>query len=177
MYFSKFPKILYDLKQDGTSKVVTDIFRRIKVREKIKDNISLLDKYDVGEGETPETVAFKIYGDSNYFWIICLMNNVVNRFYDWPLDEFVFQQYVADKYSNPDGIHHYEITQSSGKQTGEGPADYSHKLEVNSDTVGAESVSNIEYERRLQDQKRQIKILPKSYISVFENEFDNLIRR
>ena len=177
MYFSKFPKILYDLKQDGTSKVVTDIFRRIKVREKIKDNISLLDRYDVGEGETPETVAFKIYGDTNYFWIICLMNNVVNRFYDWPLDEFVFQQYVADKYSNPDGIHHYEITQSSGKQTGEGPADYSHKLEVNSDTVGAESVSNIEYERRLQDQKRQIKILPKSYISVFENEFDNLIRR
>ena len=177
MYFSKFPKILYDIKQDGTSKVVTDIFRRIKVREKIKDNISLLDKYDVGEGETPETVAFKVYGDTNYFWIICLMNNVVNRFYDWPLDEFVFQQYVADKYSNPEGIHHYEITQSSGKQTGEGPADYSHKLEVNSDTVGAESVSNIEYERRLQDQKRQIKILPKSYISVFENEFDNLIRR
>ena len=177
MYFSKFPKILYDIKQDGTSKVVTDIFRRIKVRDKIKDNISLLDKYDVGEGETPETVAFKVYGDTNYFWIICLMNNVVNRFYDWPLDEFVFQQYVADKYSNPDGIHHYEITQSSGKQTGEGPADYSHKLEVNSDTVGAESVSNIEYERRLQDQKRQIKILPKSYISVFENEFDNLIRR
>ena len=177
MYFSKFPKILYDLKQDGTSKVVTDIFRRIKVREKIKDNISLLDRYDVGEGETPETVAFKIYGDTNYFWIICLMNNIVNRYYDWPLPEFVFQQYVADKYSNPDGIHHYEITQSSGKQTGEGPADYSHKLEVNSDTVGAESVSNIEYERRLQDQKRQIKILPKSYISVFENEFDNLIRR
>ena len=79
MYFSKFPKILYDLKQDGTSKVVTDIFRRIKVREKIKDNISLLDKYDVGEGETPETVAFKVYGDSNYFWIICLMNNVVKE--------------------------------------------------------------------------------------------------
>ena len=177
MYFTKFPKILYDIKQDGNSKVVTDIFRRIKVRDKIKNNISLMDKYDVGEGETPETVAFKVYGDSNYFWIICLMNNIVNRFYDWPLPEFMFQKYVADKYSNPDGIHHYEITQPSGKQTGDGPADYSHKLEVNSDTAGAQSVSNIEYERRLQDQKRQIKILPKSYISVFEDEFDNLIRR
>ena len=177
MYFSKFPKILYDIKQDGTSKVVTDIFRRIKVREKIKDNISLLDRYDVGEGETPETVAFKIYGDTNYFWIICLMNNVVNRFYDWPLDEFVFQQYVADKYSNPEGIHHYEITQSSGKQTGEGPADYSHKLEVNSDTAGAQSVSNIEHERRLQDAKRQIKILLPQYLPAFEDEFLKLIRR
>ena len=177
MYFSKFPKLLYDIKQDGNVKVVTDIFRRIKVRNKIRNNISLLDKYDVGEGETPETVAFKAYGDTNYFWIICLMNNVVNRFYDWPLDEHVFQQYVADKYSNPDGIHHYEITQSSGKQTGDGPSDYSHKLEVNSDTAGAQSVSNIEYERRLQDEKRQIKILPKSYVSAFEEEFNNLIRR
>ena len=177
MYFSKFPKILYDLKQDGTSKVVTDIFRRIKVREKIKDNISLLDKYDVGEGETPETVAFKVYGDTSYFWIICLMNNIVNRYYDWPLPEFAFQQYVADKYSNPDGIHHYEITQSSGKQTGDGPADYSHKLEVNSDTAGAQSVSNIEYERRLQDEKRQIRILLPQYLPAFEDEFLKLIRR
>ena len=177
MYFSKFPKILYDLKQDGTSKVVTDIFRRIKVREKIKDNISLLDRYDVGEGETPETVAFKIYGDTNYFWIICLMNNIVNRYYDWPLPEFVFQQYLKDKYSNPDGIHHYEVTQPSGKQTGEGPADYSHKLEVNSDYPGAQSVSNREYEDRLQDKKRQINILLPKYLGTFEQEFRNLIRR
>ena len=176
MYFSKFPKLIYDIKQDGNIKVVTDIFRRIKVRNKIRNNISLLDKYDVSEGETPETIAFKVYGDTNLFWIICLMNNIVNRFYDWPLNEHVFQQYVADKYSNPDGIHHYEITQSSGKQSGEGPSDYSHKLEVNSDTAGAQSVSNIEYERRLQDDKRQIRILPKSYVSAFEEEFDNLIR-
>ena len=176
MYFSKFPKLIYDIKQDGNIKVVTDIFRRIKVRNKIRNNISLLDKYDVSEGETPETIAFKVYGDTNLFWIICLMNNIVNRFYDWPLNEHVFQQYVADKYSNPDGIHHYEITQSSGKQSGEGPSDYSHKLEVNSDTAGAQSVSNIEYERRLQDEKRQIRILPKSYVSAFEEEFDNLIR-
>ena len=35
------------------------------------------------------------------------------------LDSFSFQQYIKDKYSNPDGIHHYEVTQSSGKQTGD----------------------------------------------------------
>ena len=154
-----------------------DIFRRIKVRSKIKDNISLYDKYDVGEGESPETVAFKIYGDTNYFWVVCLMNNIVNRFYDWPLDEYVFQQYVKDKYDNAEAVHHYEITQLSGKQTGEGPADYSHKIECNSTEPGAESVSNIEYERRLQDQKRQIHILSPSYLKVFENEFNKLVVR
>jgi len=177
MYFNKFPKLLYDIKRDGNLKIVTDIFRRVKVRSKIRNNISLMDKYDVGEGETPESIAFKVYGDPGYFWIICLMNDVINRYYDWPLDEYVFQRFVADKYSNPSAVHHYEKTQSSGKQTGEGPADYSHKIEVNSTEPGAEAVTNIEYERRLQDQKRQIKLLPKSYVSDFENEFNNLIRR
>ena len=70
MYFSKFPKLIYDIKQDGNIKVVTDIFRRIKVRNKIRNNISLLDKYDVSEGETPETIAFKVYGDTNLFWML-----------------------------------------------------------------------------------------------------------
>ena len=169
--------MLYDLQDNGNLKLVPDIFRRIKVRSKIKDNISLYDKYDVGEGETPESVAFKVYGDTDYFWVVCLMNNIVNRYYDWPLDEYVFQQYVKDKYDNSEGIHHYEKLQSSGKQTGDGPSDYSYKIEVNSDTVGAQSVSNIEYERRLQDEKRQIRILLPQYLPTFEDEFINLIRR
>lgn len=177
-YFDEFPLVNYNLSGvNGNTIQVTDIFRRVKIRDKIASNVSLFDKYDVHEGEKPEDVAYKAYGDADYFWVITLMNNIVNRYYDWPLPEYEFQQFVADKYTNPDGIHHYEITQSSGKQRGEGPADYSHKLEVNSDTVGAQSVSNIEYERRLQDQKRQIRILLPQYLQTFENEFIDLIRR
>ena len=177
-YFDQFPLINYNLTGvNGNTIQVTDIFRRVKARSKLQDNITLFDKFDVEEGESPETVAYKAYGSADYFWVITLINNVVNRYYDWPLPEFAFQQFVADKYSNPDGIHHYEITQSSGKQTGDGPADYSHKLEVNSDTAGAQSVSNIEYERRLQDKKRQIRILLPQYLPAFEDEFLKLIRR
>ena len=177
-FFSQFPKIDYNLSGvNGNTNNVTDIFRRVKIRSKIADNVSLLDKYDVSEGEKPEDIAYKIYGDADYFWVVTLVNNIVNRYYDWPLPEFVFQQYLKDKYSNPDAIHHYEVTQQSGKQAGEGPADYSHKLEVNSDYPGAQSVSNREYENRLQDQKRQINILLPKYLGVFEEEFRNLIRR
>ena len=177
-FFDQFPRINYNLTGvNGNTTVVTDIFRRVKARSKIADNVTLFDKYDVAEGEKPEDVAYKMYGEADYFWVVTLVNNIVNRYYDWPLDEFNFQQFVADKYSNPDGIHHYEITQSSGKQTGDGPADYSHKLEVNSDTVGAQSVSNIEHERRLQDKKRQIRILLPQYLPAFEDEFLKLIRR
>ena len=177
-FFSQFPKIDYNLSGiNGNTNNVTDIFRRVKIRSKIADNVSLLDKYDVSEGEKPEDVAYKIYGDADYFWVVTLVNNIVNRYYDWPLPEFVFQQYLKDKYSNPDAIHHYEVTQQSGKQAGEGPADYSHKLEVNSDYPGAQSVSNREYENRLQDEKRQINILLPKYLGVFEEEFRSLIRR
>ena len=177
-YFNEFPVIDYNLSgQNGNTKKVTDIFRRVKVRSKIANNLALFDKIDVPEGDNPEDIAYKAYGDADYFWVVCLMNNIVNRYYDWPLDEYNFQQFVADKYSNPDGIHHYEIIQSSGSQTGDGPDDYSHKLEVNSDTAGAQSVSNIEYERRLQDKKRQIKLLDKGLLGSFLEEFERLIRQ
>ncbi len=177
-FFSQFPKVNYNLSGvNGNTINVTDIFRRVKIRSKIADNVSLLDKYDVSEGEKPEDIAYKIYGDADYFWVVTLVNNIVNRYYDWPLDSYSFQRYINDKYSNPAGIHHYEITQSSGKQSGDGPADYSHKLEVNSDYPGAQSVSNRDYEDRLQDEKRQINILLPKYLGTFEDEFRSLIRR
>jgi len=153
-YFNEFPKINYNISGvNGNTKVVTDIFRRVKARSKLIKNLTLFDKYDVQEGEKPEDVAYKAYGDADYFWVITLINNIVNRYYDWPLDEYVFQQYVADKYDNPEAVHHYEITQSSGRQTGDGPSDYSHKVICNATELGAEAVSNIEEERRIQDQK------------------------
>ena len=177
-FFAQFPRLKYNLSGvNGNTNLVTDIFRRVKIRSKIADNVSLLDKYDVAEGEKPEDVAYKIYGDADYFWVITLVNNVVNRYYDWPLDTYNFQKYIDDKYDNPDGIHHYEKLQSSGKQTGDGPSDYSHLIECNSTDTGAQSVSNREYEQREQDKKRQIRVLSPQYLGAFEEEFTKLIRR
>jgi len=177
MFFSQFPKILYDINGDGTNKVLPDIFRRIKIRSKLKDNYALLDKYDVENGESPETVAYKVYGSTDYWYVVCLMNNVVNRQHDWPLSYQAFEEYVNDKYDNPGAVHHYEKLQSSGHTVSEGPADYDHYVEVNADDPDGQSVSNYEYEQRLQDQKRQIQILNPSYLPAFLEEFRKLIRR
>ena len=177
MFFSHFPKILYDINGDGTNKVLPDIFRRIKIRSKLKDNYALLDKYDVENGESPETVSFKVYGSTDYWYVVCLMNNVVNRQHDWPLSYQAFEEYVNDKYDNPGAVHHYEKLQSSGHTLSEGPADYDHYVEVNADDPDGQSVSNYEYEQRLQDQKRQIQILNPSYLPAFLEEFRKLIRR
>ena len=176
MYFRQFEKGYYDLKGDGKQKLVVDLMTRVKVREKILDEASLYDKYDVPSGERPEDTAFKHFGSSQYHWVVLLTNNITDVYYDWPMSEQSFETFIRDKYTNPDGVHHYEVTQSSGKTTGSGPDDYSHKIEVNSDATGAQSVSNREYEQRLQYEKRSINLLNPAYLTTFIEEFNNLVR-
>ena len=175
MYFAKFPKIMYDILGDGNSTVVTDLLRRVKIKSSIKDSLTMFDTYSVEGGESPETVAYKLYGDSKYHYVILLLNNITDRYYGWPLGDSEFETYVTNKYAEPGAIHHYEVTQSSGRTTSNGPDDYSHRIEVNSDASGAQSVSNYEYERRIQDQLRQIKLLNPDYLPAFEKEFNKLI--
>ena len=47
-YFAQFPKLQYDIKGDGNVNVIPDIFRRIKLKNKIRDNLVILDKYAEG---------------------------------------------------------------------------------------------------------------------------------
>jgi len=173
-YFETFPKLYYDIAGDGNYKLITDILRRFKVRNRIQEDTVMFDKYEVTDGEKPEDVSMKFYGTPYHHWVILSMNNIKDRFYEWPLSVVDFQTYIAEKYTNPDGIHHYEITQSSGVSSS---LDNSHLIEVNSDTSGASSVSNREYEERLQDNKRLIKILRPEYLSEFVEEFKRIIQR
>jgi hypothetical protein len=175
MYFSYFPKGTYDIRNDGNEKVVTDLMVRVKVRSKVLDESTLYDLYDIPEGETPEITALKHFGNSQYHWVILLTNDITDRYYGWPLTTYEFENYMTEKYTNPDGIHHYEITQSSGKIKGEGPSDYSHKIIVNSTVPNATVVTNREYEQRIQDQKRQIKLLNAAYLPILLDEFANLV--
>jgi len=175
-YFSKFPLITYDIKGDKIRKLLPDILRRVKLRAAIKSGGMLFDKYDVKEGEKPEDVAFKWFGDAELHWVILMTNNVTDRYYGWPMNSAQFVEFITDKYGdNVDAVHHYEIPKSSGRTTGRGPSDYSHLVEVNSDTDNATSISNRQFEEREQDKKRQIQLLNKSLLGDFVAEFDRLI--
>ena len=90
-----------------------------------------------------------------------------------------FAEFLTDKYGagNEDSAHHYEVTQDSGRTSGQGPNDYSHKVEVNSDTDNATTITNREYEERQQDKYRSIRLLNQRYVSDFISEFDNLIKQ
>ena len=176
-YFSRFPLFVYDVKNNSNYKLLPDILRRVKLRATIKSGGMLFDKYDVKEGEKPEDVAFKWFGDPELHWVILMTNNITDRYYEWPMNQVQFAEFLTDKYGagNEDAIHHYEVTKDSGRTTGQGPSDYSQLVEVNSDTDKASSISNREYEERIQDSKRQIQVLDKSFLGDFIAEFDRLI--
>ena len=140
---------------------------RIKVRDYIKNNGSIFAKYSVPDGETPEMVAFFLYKDVAYHWIILLFNQIINTYYDWPLSTRNFQRFVSNKYSNPDAVNHYEVSQSSG-------GDWV-KITVESDFPGAVPVSNLEYEAAKQDKIREIRILKPEFLGQFKAEFAQLL--
>ena len=179
MYFSSFPKIVYDSKGQGNPKVVTNLLKRVAVRAKVKNSAMLYDTYDIKNGDTPESLADKLYNNPQLHWVILLTNDITDRYYDWPLNQVQFAEFLKDKYGagNEDAVHHYEITKSSGKTSSSGPSDYSHKVEVNSDEDNASSVSNREYEERIQDKKRQIQLLNKGLLGSFIEEFERLVRQ
>ena len=171
MYFSNFPTIPYDSKGTGEFKDVKNLLRRIGIRAKVKTNTMLYDTYDVKNGETPESIAFKLYDDAELHWIVMLVNNITDRFHDWPLSEAQFLNFVNEKYSNPDAIHHYEIEQESG--------DTSIKINIgtsNADYPTATAITNYEYEQEEQDNKRKIRLLDPSFIDSFVDEFKILMK-
>ena len=78
-----------------------------------------------------------------------------------------FEEFVKNKYENPQGIHHYEIEQTSGDTT--------VKIDVGMNTTdypSAVAVSNYTYEDELQEKKRQIRLISSDNIEDFVKEFE-----
>ena len=170
MYFQNFPLIPYDSVGDGQYKLVTNLLKRVALRAKVKTNTSLFDTYNVKEGQTPEMIADKLYGDPNLHWIVMYVNNITDRYHQWPLTTPQFLAFLNDKYSNPDGLHHYEITQTSGDTT--------VTIDIGTDNTehsGATLITNREFEEKRQDTLRSIRLLDPAYVDQFVEDFENLM--
>lgn len=150
----------YPLIQYGGVNMV-DITRRIVIHEEIKDQDTLFRSYIVKDGELPEDIAFNFYGKSEYNMIVLLVNNIIDPFYGWVLSSVEFEEFVRDKYGvdKVRDIHHHELNGEI----------------VHSTVVGATPVSNYDYEFKLNEKKRRIKILKPVYISAFLDEYNKAI--
>ena len=175
MYFSHFPLLVYDGVGTGDYKLVTNLIKRVAMHAKAKSVASIFDTYDVRSGETPEMVSYEYYGDPEYHWIILLVNNITDRYHQWPMNNRQFHSHVSTKYDNVDATHHYEIYQVSGDTTVKiniGPSNVDTDGETIADAV---LVTNREYEEAKQDELRKIRLLDPTYVEQFVEDFENLI--
>ena len=178
MYFDSFPKILYDSKGNGEVKIVTNLLKRVAIRTKVKNNTSLFDTYTVQNGDTPESIADKLYDDPELHWVVLLVNDITDRYHQCPMYEQQFNTYVTEKYDNPDGIHHYEISQSSGNTKTKIEV-YANEALYSGDTdfySSATAITNREYEESEQDKKRQIRLIDPTFVDQFVEEFKLLMK-
>jgi hypothetical protein len=114
MYFKEFPKFFYDFKNpDGSTntQLVKDITRNVRFRKELLEGITLYDEYDVIDGETPEIIAEKVYGNPKYHWVIMLLNQKWDYINDWVKDETTLVKCIQCTF-NP------EITATSWSYSG-----------------------------------------------------------
>jgi hypothetical protein len=195
-YFDTLPKVIYT--ENGVSSVYTNLLARVSVIPQILKDPLIYYTYDIQEGDTPEIIAHKYYGDSYRYWIVLFANQLLDPQWDWPMTSKVFEQYLAEKYPSTNvysEIEYYEkvITQYDvDTQT-----TTINKVRIDEDTYNSlpvtqkatytlptgpvtitterNAVSIYDYELEQNEAKRNIKILNSIYVNQFEEQFKQLL--
>lgn len=196
-YFNSLPKIRY-VDRNNVTTVYTNLMARASVIPSVLNNALVYYSYDVQDGDTPEIIAYKYYGDVNRFWIVLYCNQLNDPQWDWPLSSNKFQKYILNKYNtgNLNSTHHYERvttktninTNTTTIETETISQEVYNSLQSNTTTtytLGSETirvnivkgvVTNYEYENSLNESKRNIKILNKAYADKLESQFLELMK-
>ena len=194
-YFSQVPDFQYvsRLPNATISDYITvkNLFKRGKLKENVAADATLFSKYQVKGDDRPDQVAFKFYGDENLDWLVMLSNNILNLQNEWPLLQAEFDRYLIDKYETYEKlneVHHYETVEIKSS-TGvvivpEGLTvdsnysvtyfDWIRELEITENNI-VKPITNLEYEEKLDDKKRNIFLLKNEYVGVIKGDMDNFM--
>ena len=113
-YFSYLPNIELAVRpiqfpwSEQQYKVAKNIFRRFKINESALDTAMYFRKLTVTDADRPDVISQKVYGTSDYDWVILMSNNVINPYFDWPMSQPVLDDYINQKYAAPYEVKHYE---------------------------------------------------------------------
>ena len=97
-YFNTLPKIITP-DENGNSILLTNLVTRARLIEQLQNNPMLFYEYAIQDGDTPEIIAEKYYGDPFRYWIILLSNELLDPLWDWPLSDAMLLEYIDTKYA------------------------------------------------------------------------------
>ena len=195
-YFQQLPKLLVTDKT-GVSSLYTNIMARASIINSLLDNPVLCYTYDIQDGDTPEIVADKFYGDSYRYWLVMFANQMLDPQWDWPLNSKNFNNYIENKYTEFDpysNVYQFEkvVTQyeSSSKTTtvntyvidehtydtlSESTTSYTFPSGITTIIISKNAKSYFQHELETNEAKRNIKLLKREYALQIENEFKTLM--
>ena len=191
-YFRQLPDLDYpSLSNDRESvydyQVVKNIFKRAVLRDDIFDEVTAFTKSSVVGDERPDQVAFNFYGDSGLDWVVLTTNNIIHVRDEWPMGNQDFLTYINGKYTDQElsNIHHYEtdlLRDSQGKLIQpkglKVPEDYSISFLDNGVLRTESKITSftfLEHETNLNDDKRNINILKPEYLTIFLENFAEIM--
>jgi len=113
MYFDSIPNFLYpDFKVAGKYKLSKNIFRKVRTRDSFNAIYASSTPYTIQDQETPDSIAYKEYGNSEWFWTILVLNNIVDTNSMWPLTSDEFDRFIDKKYgADQNKPRHWETTE------------------------------------------------------------------
>jgi len=189
-YFRELPNLRYpSFLSEKTSSLnfieVKNLFRRVKLRDDLQNNFTVFEKYEIGEGMRPDTLAEELYGNPEFDWIVLTVAGILNVRNEWPLNNRDLYNYCLDKYDDSlNSVRFFEtkeVKNADGKLilprgkvvdsnfTIPNPSNPSANLNP---VVG---ISNYEYETRLNDEKRNIYILREEYVQQFLTDIRDIM--
>ena len=126
-YFRELPNILYQsplLHKNSSADYIgiKNLFRRAKLYDYLNDNVSIFNKFVIGDGDRPDTIAESLYNDSSLDYVVVLVAGITNINHEWPLQDFQVYDYALQKYGSESKMfedHHYEtfeIKDDKGRQ-------------------------------------------------------------
>mgnify|MGYP001349727947 CR=1 FL=1 len=190
-YFRELPNILYQSPYSNrissdTYITAKNIFRRMKIRDDLKNVFSVFNKYDISDGDRPDTVARDIYGKSNLDWVILITANIINVRNQWPLSSKELYDFTVSKYGlkKINNIKYHETTEVKNNRgviiMPKGRIVDDNFEIANPDLPETDAVikpirgvTNYEYEISENEKKRSINILRPTYLQQFLNDIRN----
>ena len=192
-----YPSPLSHKNSSKDSIIVKNLFRKAKLKEWLSDSVTVFNKSYISDGARPDTIAEELYGDANLDYVIVLCARITNITDQWPLSSKDLYNYSVDKYGieGLNEIHHYETIEVRDEKDRlimpkgavvdanyqlDGPRKRSlsatwkgyydsgevvtYKLETISPIFG---ISNYQFEIAKNQDKREIDVLDKKYVSIF----------
>ena len=123
-YFAELPDLLYQSpllhkNSSGDYILIKNLFRRTKLQQYLSDSVTMFNKFVIGDGDRPDTIADAIFGDPRLDYIVVLVAGITNIHNDWPLQDYQVYDYALRKYGSEEKmneIHHYETFEIRDEQ-------------------------------------------------------------